>query len=103
MIDINSENFKKEVEEAEGLVLIDFFADWCGPCKLMAPIIHELEEEYREVKFCKVDVDKEPELARLFKIKSIPTVALVKDNTFVDMSVGYVPKANVSKIIEENL
>ena len=103
MLDINSLNFKKEVEEADGLVLIDFYADWCGPCKLMAPVIAELETEYSKVKFCKVDVDKEPELARLFKIKSIPTLALVKDNTFVDMSVGYVPKATVSKIIEENL
>ena len=68
MIEINSASFKSEVEEAEGLVVIDFYADWCGPCKLMAPMVHELEGEYPEVKFCKVNVDNDPDLARIFKI-----------------------------------
>ena len=101
MLDINADNFKKEVEEADCLVVIDFYADWCGPCKLMAPVIHELEAQYPNVKFCKVNVDSEPELARMFKIQSIPTVALVKDNTFADMSVGYVPGASIARLIEE--
>ena len=102
MIIINKENFKTEVEESGTLVVIDFYADWCGPCRLLAPTIAELEKEYTDVKFCKVDVDKEPELAQMFKIQSIPFVAFVKNNTFLDMSIGYVPKDKLAKLIEEN-
>ena len=101
MIIINKDNFVGEVEEKSGLVVLDFYADWCGPCKLMAPVMEELEREYPGVFFGKVNVDEEPELARLFKIQSIPTIALVKDNTFADMSVGYVPKSKISELIEE--
>ena len=67
----------------------------------MAPVMEELEREYPDVFFGMVNVDEELELARLFKIQSIPTIALVKDNTFADMSVGYVPKARISGLIEE--
>ncbi len=101
MLNITKDNFKKEVEEAEGLVVIDLWAEWCGPCRMLAPTLDELEAEYPEVKFCKINVDNEPELARLFKVQSIPFVALVKDNVFVDMSVGYVPKASISRLIEK--
>lgn len=98
---ITKENFEKEVERHEGLVVIDIYADWCGPCKMLAPVIHELEEEYPDVKFCKINVDDERELALQFKVTSIPTVAFVKDNVFVDVSVGYVEKAKLAAIIEE--
>ncbi|MBO5206957.1 MAG: thioredoxin [Clostridia bacterium] len=101
MLNITKDNFKKEVEEAEGLVVIDLWAEWCGPCRMLAPTLDELEAEYPEVKFGKINVDNEPELARLFKVQSIPFVALVKDNVFVDMSVGYVPKASISRLIEK--
>ena len=99
---ITKDVFKTEVEEAKELVVIDFYADWCGPCKMLAPVMEELEKDYPDVKFCKVNVDNEPELARMFMIQSIPFVALVKNNTFVDKSVGYVPKASIAKLIEEN-
>ena len=102
MIDITKENFEAEVEKSDRLAVIDLYADWCGPCKLLAPIMEELEREYPDVKFCKINVDREPELTALFKTESIPYVALVKDNTFVDFSVGYVPKATLVKLIEEN-
>lgn len=101
MLEITKENFKKEVEEASGLVLVDLWASWCAPCRMLAPILEELEGEYPSVKFCKINVDDEIDLARAFKVKSIPMVALVKDNTFVDMSVGYVPKEVIKKLIEE--
>ena len=101
MININKDNFKSLVEENTSLVVLDFYADWCGPCKLMAPVMAELEGEYPGVFFGKINVDEEPDLARLFKIQSIPTIAIVKDNTFADMSVGYVPKAKISSLIEE--
>lgn len=99
---LTKENFKKEVEEHEGLVVIDLYADWCGPCKMLAPVIHELEADYPDVKFCKINVDDERELAMSFKVTSIPTVAFVKANTFIDVSVGYVPKEKLAVIIEEH-
>ena len=102
MLLINNNNFKSEVEEASGLVLIDFFASWCGPCRMIAPVLQELEDEMPEVKFCKVDVDESPELARMFKVESIPLLALVKDNTFLDMSLGYKSKDDLKAFINSN-
>ena len=102
MLIVNKKNFKEEVEDSKTLVVIDFYADWCGPCRMLAPIMDELEKDFPDVKFCKVNVDDEPELARTFNIQSIPFVALVKNNTFLDMSLGYVPKDKLSKLITEN-
>ena len=99
---VNKDSFKLEVEEAKGLVVIDFYADWCGPCRMLAPVMAELEKDYPAVKFCKINVDNVPDLASIFKVQSIPFIALVKNNTFLDMSVGYVPKASIAKLIEEN-
>lgn len=101
MINLTSENFKREVEDYKGLVVIDIWASWCGPCMMLAPVIDELASEYPDVKFCKINVDEERELALSFKVESIPTVAFVKDNTFIDVSVGFVPKAKLQKMIEE--
>ncbi len=102
MLVINKDNFSIEVEQQAGLVVIDLYADWCGPCRMLAPVFHELESKYPDVKFCKINVDEEPELARTFNVTSIPMVAFVKDNTFADVSVGYVPSATLEKKIEEN-
>lgn len=102
MLIVTKDNFKTEVEECKGLVVIDLYADWCGPCRMLAPVLAELEGEYPEVKFCKINVDNDPELAKAFNVKNIPMVAFVKDNTFADMSIGFVPKENLKKLIEEN-
>ena len=102
MLNITKENFEAEGEKAESLVVIDLYADWCGPCKMLAPVIEELEREYPDVKFGKINVDNEPELTALFKVQSIPYIALVKNNTFLDFSVGYVPKDTLVRLIEEN-
>ncbi len=99
---ITQNNFDAEVAKHDGLVVIDFYADWCGPCKMLAPVVQELEAEWPDVKFCKVNVDDEPALAATFKVQSIPMIALVKNDTFVDFSVGYVPKAKLASLIEEN-
>ena len=102
MLQITKDNFKTEVEEHQGLVVIDLYADWCGPCRMLAPILASLEEEYTDVKFCKINVDDEPELAKSFNVSSIPMVAFVKDNTFADLSVGLVPKDKLKVMIESN-
>lgn len=102
MTRLTSQNFKTEIEEYEGLAVIDIWAEWCGPCRMLAPVIDELEKEMPDVKFCKINVDEEPELARIFKVESIPTVAVVKNNEFLDMSVGYVPKEKLKAFIDGN-
>lgn len=99
MKEISSKDFKAEVEESKSLVVIDLYADWCGPCKMLSPTLDALENEFPEVKFVKINVDKEPSLAMQFKVQSIPFVAFVKDNTFLDMSVGYVPADKLRKMI----
>ena len=102
MIIVTKENFKSEVEDYSGLAVIDLYADWCGPCRMLAPILSELEEEYPEVKFCKINVDNDPELAKAFNVTSIPMVAFVKNNTFLDFTVGYVAKDSLVRRIEAN-
>ena len=102
MLIVTKDNFKNEVEDHSGLVVIDLYADWCGPCRMLAPVLAELEGEYPDVKFCKINVDNDLELARAFNVKNIPMVAFVKNNTFEDMSVGFVPKENLKKLIEAN-
>lgn len=101
MIDVTKETFKREVEEHNGLVVIDLYADWCGPCRMLAPTLDELEREMPDVKFCRINVDDERELAISFKVESIPMIALVKNNTFLDFSVGYVMKDKLVKLISE--
>lgn len=102
MLQITKDNFKNEVEECQGLVVIDLYADWCGPCRMLAPILAQLEGEYPEVKFCKINVDDEPELAKSFNVTSIPMVAFVKNNIFADLSIGLVPKDKLKGLIEAN-
>ena len=101
MTELTRDNFKKEVEDYDGLIVIDLWASWCGPCMMLAPKIDELEREMPDVKFCKINVDDERELAMQFKVESIPMIAVVKDNTFLDFSVGYVLKERLEKMINE--
>ena len=85
---LTTENF--EASTAEGLVLIDFWATWCGPCKMQAPILDQLDAECGgSVKICKVDVDAEPQLARKFRVLSIPTLVVMKDGQVKTTRVGY--------------
>ncbi len=99
MTELTKSNFKTEVENYDGVVVIDLWATWCGPCIMLAPVIEEIEKEMPDVKFCKINVDDERELAMEFKIQSIPTIAIVKNNTFLDLSVGLVPKEKLVKLI----
>lgn len=99
-ITITKENFNDEVTSCDKTVLVDFWADWCGPCKMLAPTISEIAEEFADsVKVGKVNVDEQPELADKFGISSIPTVIAFKDGKVVDTSVGYVPKSKLEAMI----
>lgn len=100
---IMDSNFEQEVEGAKGLVLVDFWASWCGPCKMLAPIIEELSNEISEAKFTKVDVDNNPVVSQKFKIASIPTVMVFKDGNLVDTMVGFRPKQEVESMIRKHI
>jgi len=101
-ITITKDNFEREVIKSEQPVLVDFWASWCGPCKMLSPVISELAEEYEgRVKVGKVNVDEEPELASAFRVASIPTVVLFKDGEVKETSVGYRPKQQLKDMIEE--
>ncbi len=96
---ISGANFDSEVLQSEKTVLLDFFATWCGPCKMVAPILEEIAEENDGVKVVKADVDEEGELARRFGIMSIPTLVIIKDGKEVNRAVGYKPKEDILALI----
>src|SRR3989338_770257 len=87
-IQITNDTFKKEVLDHQGVVLVDFYADWCGPCKVVAPILDELSEKYKDVLFAKVDVDKNQDLASKYSIFSIPTFLIIKNGEVKNQFVG---------------
>lgn len=99
VINVTIDNFKDEVLNSDKPVLIDFWASWCGPCRMMGPVVDEIAEERDDIKVCKVNVDEERELANLFQISSIPTLAVVKDGNVVNGSVGVRPKKDILRMI----
>ena len=101
-ITITKDNFEAEVLQADKPVLLDFWATWCGPCQMLAPVIKELAAEYDgRVKVGKVNVDEEDELAAAFQINSIPTVVLMKGGKAVNSSVGFCPKEKLIAMLDE--
>lgn len=100
LIHITKENFNKEVIESEKTVLLDFWATWCGPCQMIAPILDEIAEECPDITVAKVDVDKEQELAMAFGIESIPTLLIIKNGKTVDKAIGMRAKNQILEMID---
>ena len=97
---LNEKNFEEEVLKEKGRVLVDFYADWCGPCKMMSPIIDSIAEEMRDVKFGKVNVDENPELAEKFEIMSIPTIVIIENGQVKQTLIGLRDKNAIEQALQ---
>ncbi len=97
---LTESNFDREVLQADKLVVVDFWATWCGPCMMLGPVMEELEGEMPDVKFCKVNVDDERDLAIEYGVQSIPMLLFVKDGEIKGTSIGYADKATIRARIE---
>lgn len=100
VVKITKENFEEKVLQAEGKVLLDFWATWCGPCKMIAPAIEEIAEENEHLTVGKIDVDEQRELAIQFGITSIPTLVVMENGQKVAEALGYRPKADIIKALD---
>ena len=100
VLKVNSDNFEKEVLQANQTVLVDFFANWCGPCKMLSPIVDEVAEEVSNVKVCKVNIDEARDLASKYDIMSIPTLLVFKNGNLVNTSLGLVSKQKILDLIK---
>ncbi|MGL5713713.1 MAG: thioredoxin [Paraclostridium sp.] len=101
---INKNEFINKVENKSGVVAVDFFATWCGPCKMLSPVYNSLAKEMQDkAEFLKVDIDESIELAQKFEITTVPTVVIFKDGKEMDRLVGFIPKNNLKGKVEEYL
>ena len=98
-ININKENFKEEVLNSEKKVLLDFWAPWCGPCRMVVPLVEEIAQERSDIKVGKVNIDEQPELAKEFGIMSIPTLVVLEKGKIVNQAVGARPKDAILSLL----
>ena len=97
---INKNNFEQEVMKSDRPVLLDFYATWCGPCRMLSPIVDKIAAEHSDIKVCKINVDDEEELAMRFEVMSIPTLVVIKNGEVVNRSVGALPEARILAMIK---
>ena len=101
--EITTSNFNAEVVEKEGITIVDFFANWCGPCRKLSPILEEIEQEYSEkVKFTKINTDENLDVARNYQISGLPTLLLFKNGKIEERMVGLMPKSSIITNIEKH-
>ena len=98
-ISVNKNNFNQEVLNSDKPVLMDFWAPWCGPCRMVVPLVEEIAKERSDIKVGKVNVDEQPELAREFNVMSIPTLVVIKDGKIVNQSLGAKPKNQILEML----
>ena len=96
---ITKENFEQEVIQSDRTVLLDFYADWCGPCRMVAPILEEIAQETESIKVCKINVDEQPELAVQFQVSSIPLLVVMEKGKVVNQALGARPKNQILAMI----
>lgn len=99
VLKITKDNFDSEVLKSDKTVLLDFYADWCGPCRMVSPLVDEIAEEHPEYKVGKVNVDEQPELAAEFDVMSIPTLLVFRDGKLAQTSVGALPKQQILALL----
>ena len=99
-IDVRCDNFEDEVLFSDKPVLVDFWATWCGPCRMLGPVVKQIAEENPDIKVCKVNVDDEGQLAQQFNVSSIPTVIAFKDGLEINRSIGFVPKQRLLDLVK---
>jgi len=101
ILHLENENFNEIIKS--GLTLVDFYADWCGPCKMLSPIIEEVAVELNDLKIIKVNVDEHGDIAQKYGVMSIPTLILFKDGNEIDKSIGFMPKEDMIEFINKNI
>ena len=99
VLHITKENFEAEVLKSDKPVLVDFYAVWCGPCKMIAPTLEEIAAEREDIKVCKINVDEEPELAAQYQVVSIPSLFVIKDGQVTNQSLGARPKPQILEML----
>lgn len=97
---VTKQNFKEVVLDAQEMVLVDFYADWCGPCKMLAPFVRQIAEEHPEIKVCKVNVDDEADLALEYKVKMIPTLVVFRNGEVLNQLVGVQSKEEIEDMLK---
>ena len=100
ILKVTSENFEQEVLKSEKVVLVDFYADWCGPCKMLSPVMEEVAKENEDIKVVKINIDNQRDLALDYDVMSIPTVVAIKNGQEIDRLVGFADKSEILNLIK---
>ena len=99
VVEVTAENFEKEVRQSEKPVLVDFYADWCGPCQMMGPVVEEISNEVNDAKVCKINIDEQMSIAQKYGVMSIPTFIVFKNGDVADKKMGAMPKSAVLSML----